>query len=281
MKTWRLSIRKYNLLKKHANIIWLVRLCCFSLIAMCVRGICLSRYYFPRITLRSVCKPNCSIPKVLWCFWTGTNTMSPNRYNCLKTMNNSGLEVILVTPSNLHRYILPEAPLHEGYQYLSETHKSDYLRAYFMHFYGGGYSDIKNTTQSWNQAWNDLNTNKKMYANGYREVGSYGVAQLEDPTLTRILRANWKELNGNGCYIFRSRTWFTMQWYTSVLKVMDSKLEQLKQYPSKHPQQVYSEEYPYPFRWAELLAEIYHPLCWKFRYNILQTVPMPSFVDYR
>jgi hypothetical protein len=80
----------------------------------------------------------------IYCFWTGDNEMSQNRLDGLHNLQTvSECEVILVTPQNLNQYILPDAPLHPGYKYLSETHKADYLRTYFMHFYGGGYSDIK------------------------------------------------------------------------------------------------------------------------------------------
>ena len=49
----------------------------------------------------------------------------------------------------LDKYILQEHPLHQSFNYLSETHKADYLRTYFMRFHGGGYSDIKKTSGSW------------------------------------------------------------------------------------------------------------------------------------
>jgi hypothetical protein len=52
-------------------------------------------------------------------------------------------EVKVITPVLLPFFILPDHPLHEGFEYLSGVHKSDYLRSYLMNFYGGGYSDIK------------------------------------------------------------------------------------------------------------------------------------------
>lgn len=62
---------------------------------------------------------------------------------------NSGVEVKLITPKNLNNYLLPDFPLHPAYDYLSLVHKSDYLRCYFMHFHGGGYSDIKPNYKNW------------------------------------------------------------------------------------------------------------------------------------
>jgi hypothetical protein len=77
--------------------------------------------------------------KTIFVFWTGDNSMSVQRKECFnKLVNKSGCKVILTTRGNLNNWILPEAPLHPAFEYLSFTHKVDYLRTYFMHFYGGG-----------------------------------------------------------------------------------------------------------------------------------------------
>lgn len=78
-------------------------------------------------------------------FWTNDKgEITPNRFRSLNQFKEiSEVDVILITKDNLHEYILPENPLHPSYKYLSAVHRSDYLRTYFMHFYGGGYSDIK------------------------------------------------------------------------------------------------------------------------------------------
>ena len=52
-------------------------------------------------------------------------------------------EVKVVTTPLLPYFVLPDAPLHKGYEYLTTMQKVDYTRGYFMHFYGGGYADIK------------------------------------------------------------------------------------------------------------------------------------------
>ena len=221
------------------------------------------------------------IPKNLYCFWTGPNKMSDARRRCFESMNTSELNVVLVTDENLSSFILPEAPLHEGYQYLSETHKSDYLRTYFMHFYGGGYSDIKKINRSWISAWNDINNNNSVYANGFPEESIRGIAYHPDPHIHKLIHDNWRLVIGNSNYIFRSKTPFTTEWYQTMLQVLDKKLKQLKQYPSKRPQQKPSADYPYPLRWTELLGEIFHPLCYKYRSHLLQTCPMFEKVPYR
>lgn len=86
--------------------------------------------------------------KKIYCFWLNEEDMSDNRKVSLENLTNiSECEVVLIDKYTLPNYILPEYPLHEGYEYLSEIQKSDYLRCYFMHHYGGGYSDIKKTTE--------------------------------------------------------------------------------------------------------------------------------------
>lgn len=97
------------------------------------------------------------IDRKVYMFWTGNNAITENRARNIElTKNNLGVDLLLVTPDNLGEYILPEYPLHPAYQYLSNVHKSDYLRAYFMHHHGGGYADVKLFENDWNSAFNHL-----------------------------------------------------------------------------------------------------------------------------
>uniref|UniRef100_A0A6C0I4I0 Uncharacterized protein n=1 Tax=viral metagenome TaxID=1070528 RepID=A0A6C0I4I0_9ZZZZ len=92
---------------------------------------------------------------IIYCFWTGDNKMSNARIECLNNLRTvSECNVLLITKDNLSNYILNDVPLHPSFNYLSETHKADYLRTYFMNFYGGGYSDIKQDITE--QQLNDL-----------------------------------------------------------------------------------------------------------------------------
>jgi hypothetical protein len=101
--------------------------------------------------------------------------MSPQRHECLEQLKEKyECNVILITTHNLNEYIKKEHPLHPAYEYLSETHKADYLRTYFMNFYGGGYSDIKKTTGSWKKSFEDLR-NSEYWICGYKELNG-GVA---------------------------------------------------------------------------------------------------------
>lgn len=221
------------------------------------------------------------VPRTLYCAWTGNNEMSHARKACLETIKTSGLNVVLITPQNLSLFILPWAPLHEGYHYLSETHKSDYLRCYFMHFYGGGYTDIKNTTKSWLPAWEELNSKPSMYANGYAEPSPECVDHHKNPVLNRLLHKHYYQLIGNGNYLFRPQTPLTTLWYRTLIKTLDAHIEQLRKYPRRHPQQTFSPEYPYPFKWAAFSGQIFHPVCYKYRSHLLHTLPAFVPSNYR
>ncbi len=202
--------------------------------------------------------------------------MSPQRRECLDQLRVvSECEVVLVTPDNLGKYILPEAPLHEAYNYLSETHKADYLRTYFMHFHGGGYSDIKKTTGSWRQAFEDLETaGDAKWVNGYKELeGGVGYP----PAIP-----HWHTLVGNCAYICRPQTPLTHTWYSAMIALLEERLPRLRAHPARHPQDFRGREgSAYPLEWNEMLGRIFHRICFGFRDRLLQTVPPCVFTDYR
>ena len=207
------------------------------------------------------------INRVIYCFWTGENDLTPNRLKGLKSLrDNSEIKVELITPKNLSKYILPEDPLPEGYQYLSYVHKADYLRTYFMHHYGGGYADIKTFPYSWKKAFERLE-NSNAYGIGYPEVGLYGVAKVENENLRHDTQYYWRLLITNGVYIFRPYTKFTESWLNEAKRRINIKLDQLRKHPAKDP---FGKNNDYPIGWSYILGQIFHPLCLKYHDRILQ-----------
>lgn len=208
----------------------------------------------------------------IYCFWTGTNLMSDNRKRCVENLREvTECNVVLVTPDNLSSFILDEAPLHEAYQYLSETHKADYLRTYFMNFYGGGYSDIKCTTGSWKQSFVDLETSDKWIV-GYAEIEG-GVAYGP--------RERWTELIGNCAYIAKKNTPLTNAWYNDMIELLTKKLDSIKEHPATFPQDCYGSDSGYPLGWNEMLGRIFHRVTYDFKNKVLNTLPISIFSDYR
>lgn len=213
--------------------------------------------------------------KTIFTFWTGSNPMSDQRSSCLENLRkNSGGSILLVTPSNLSSFILKNHPLHPCYEYLCETHKSDYLRTYFMHFYGGGYSDIKSPGGSWINAFEDLDHHPTAIINGYPETRPEDVGYKPYDCFYDLLL-------GNCSYICRPNTPFTKIWYEEMIKFIDSRGELLKKYPSTFPQDCSEKKTGYPIGWTELLGQIFHKHLMKFLPQLLYSVPRPICTNYR
>jgi hypothetical protein len=215
--------------------------------------------------------------RVLYCIWFGKE-MSDVRRSCLdKLYTTSNVQVVLITEENLHCFILKDHPLHEGFQYLSEVHKSDYLRTYLMHFYGGGYSDIKPLPIDWNPYFDLLETSD-----------AFGIGS-PDPMVDNYeklkelnMHKHWTSLDfysflNVGFFIFKPQTEFTEKWYNSLLQKMNEKLEMLKKYPARNAYEsdfgyfIAKRQTKYPIHWVEIMAEIFHPLCAEFKGNLLNT----------
>ena len=219
------------------------------------------------------------INRVIYCFWTGENDLTPNRLKALKSLqNNSGIKVELITPKNLSKYIKPEDPLPEGYQYLSYIHRADYLRTYFMHHYGGGYADIKTISYSWKNAFDRLE-NSNAYGIGFPEIGFYGVPKVKNKNLRYDTQNYWRLLITNCVYIFRPYTKFTEEWLNEAKRRIFLNLNKLKKHPAKDP---FGKNKDYPIGWSYLLGQIFHPLCLKYHHRILQDTSLSfSTKDYR
>lgn len=223
--------------------------------------------------------------RIVFCFWTDDNPMPDNRVRNLEIIRNSiGCELRLVTKADLGDYILDDAPFHEAYLYLSPTQKSDYLRCYFMHHYGGGYCDIKKIDTDWNIYFQRLEDNAEKWAIGYREVGEDGVAILPGEFGVELKR-NWRLLIGNGAYIFKPYTLLTQEWIDNLHQLLDDKLPLLKKYPAQFPRDCLGAMYQgkatgYPITWSGVGGSIVHPLCLKYADRLLQGLPLPAFTDY-
>ena len=209
----------------------------------------------------------------IYCFWTGDNKMSPSRIECLQQLKETTqCNVILVTKQTLPQYILPDHPLHPSYEYLSETHKADYLRTYFMNFHGGGYSDVKKTTGSWIQSFDNLNKSDYWIC-GYKEIDG-GVAYTP-------LSSKWEELLGNGAYICKPQTPLTIEWYNAMIQLLDTKLEELKRNPSTSYSDSKESGSGYPIEWNEMLGRIFHKISYQYKERLLNTLPMCVLHNYR
>ena len=200
--------------------------------------------------------------KVVYCFWTGTNEMSDNRISCLIQMHEKiGVPIILVTRENLE-YFIKKEDLHPAYEFLSETHKADYLRVYFMHFFGGGYSDIKYPSGSWISSFDKIDSTIDLWMIGYDDINNGEHVHLSS-------------------FICKSNTDLTRDWYERIVKILDDKLELLIQYPSTGPQCFKTTEKMYPLEWRELLGQTFENVIVKYKENYNNTLPHPFCHWYR
>lgn len=207
----------------------------------------------------------------IYIFWTGDNKITKNRLNSIKQLKEvTECNIIFVDKNNLKNYILDEHPLHPAYEYLSAVHKSDYLRTYFMNFHGGGYCDIKKTTGSWKKSFENLYNNNNAWIIGYKEIPGGSPVNI-----------NHNYLIGNGAYICKKNTKLTNEWYNNMILLLDKKLEDLKKNPANNPRDSFSNNgSKYPISWAEMLGCIFHPLIFKYKDNVLNTLPILIFNNY-
>lgn len=214
----------------------------------------------------------------LYAFWTENNEITPRRKNNLVELKNRcGVNFKFINYDEIKNYELPDHKFHEGYNYISATAKSDYLRTYFMHFYGGGYVDIKFCDFNWNPYFDHLDNSDK-FAIGYQALEAANVAvdplDPEGPTI----QSQWQELIGAGAMICKPQTQFTQDWWNLVNMVLDKKLEELKSNPAKHvrDKQGWVTQSGYPLRWAELGPETLFKACYKNKDKIIVGLPRPD-----
>jgi FkbM family methyltransferase len=224
---------------------------------------------------------------VVFCTWTGTNPMSPHRAEALLSIYGQiCCPVMFLNVNNIRKWEQPSSPFHAAFDFLSETHKSDYLRCYLLHHFGGGYTDLKRTTLSWMPSFELLRESPDAFGLGYKEIGPHGVAPCGEP-LESELRRNYDKLIGNSAYIFKKDTLFTRRWIASVHSLLDAKLDMLRLHPARHPMDQTNVVLPdqsvsqYPLRWSEMLGDIFHPLAYEFRNHLIQADIAPSFQNYR
>jgi hypothetical protein len=231
-------------------------------------------------------------------FWTGDNAMSDNRKRGWDSFPTTGLEPILVTAHTLDRWTVPEHPLHEAYEFLSPTHRADYLRPYFMYFHGGGYADIKVQRESWSLAVERLLRSKRLIAAGYREVRG-GTVWLQDNRVhgkvyvlsravpnfvvkfaTNAMRAARPLMIGNGAYYFKPGSAFARLWLAEAERRLDMLLPDLRRNPARDARDRQGSGSGYPVPWSFILGDIFHPLSLAFSPFLSRDLPRPAFENY-
>jgi hypothetical protein len=217
--------------------------------------------------------------EVIWTFWTGTNPLTEARKRSLENLKHvTKAEVILVTPETLPQYI--KTPFHPAYEYLSLTGRSDYLRAYFMYHYGGGYSDIKESLGSWKRGFWTLENNPELWMVGTREKKGDHVGYQEDEGFYKTLRENYKNLPENGAYIGRAGCPLFKEILDKIHSLLDKHFAALSSMKSCPIRARIGDGSGYPLRWTEIGGSIVHEIAYKYRKHIAFALPGFSTDNY-
>lgn len=222
-----------------------------------------------------------SVPQVIWCFWSG-EPMNENRQRSFNLMKkHMGVPLCLVTDSNLHEFIVEGHPLHETYEYLSPVHKSDYLRIYLLHHYGGGWHDIKPTMTNYKVAWEEFEK-PEVYLVGKPEIKG-GPAKVYDENGLWMPKY-WSELVATNRWIGKPDTPFSKELYEKVNLLLDEKSALLKKFPARHAYDKKKKNFlgmvpgsskGYPLQWT-VFGDLFHPLNYKYRKYINRSLPFDS-----
>ena len=211
-------------------------------------------------------------PYRILCFWGGSPMTETRKASLEALAQSTECDVLLLTPETFAEFTVPVHPIHPAFPLLSEVHKSDYVRTYMMHHYGGGYTDIKRQTGSWRPAFDAL-LSSDAYLVGYPELNRGGIAY---PPVADA----WESLVGNGAYVCKPRTPLTTEWFTSMEAVLTEKLEALRQSPASYPRAQWGDRTGYPLEWNQILGRIFHRVCATYRDRLLRSLPPVCLVNY-
>jgi hypothetical protein len=223
------------------------------------------------------------IPKVVFvCWFSGYNIeynkMSINRFEAFKSLvTNIGVPVILISNKNYKYFIKNSNPIHKAFELLSGNHKSDYMRAYLLNIYGGGYHDIKYRKDSWENCWDDWLYDDNIWIYGRKEGTRRNIGY---PPGQIHIRQYYNKLITMGWVISKPNTIFIKKLLDKIEKILDEKYDNLIKNPGYNSGGYYynnpfqmAEENNYPLRWLELMGEISHPLMLEFTEHIKYGLP--------
>lgn len=227
---------------------------------------------------------NCLENNIIFTIWFG-NSYTINRDNQHKSLiKNSQCNIININENNIH---LLKYPIHKSFIYLSSIHKSDYLRCYLMYYYGGGYSDIKSTSNSWIECFNDLKRDTNLYTIGYKcddLPNKYNSGEDYPIELYNNLKKNFNKLIGVGFFIFKKDTKLVKEWFSQLNYKLDLFYDELKNNPAKYDRESKSGspiplweggklKTNYPIYWCYILGHILYPIFLKYINHIKLGIP--------
>ena len=221
------------------------------------------------------------VPRRIFTAWTSREPAMPaNRAAHLRRLIelNPDLEVVLVTPKNLDKWVVEGHPLHPAYEHLSAIHRSDYLRAYLLHHHGGAWSDLKEPTAPWAGAFDTMDADADAWVIGYPEQSSGGVV-FHDSALGKQMRHQFATMAANCAFVVRPGTPFTAAWVDEIESRLSYYERALKRHPAQDP---FGETGGYPLPWSVLQGHVFQPLQIRYPDHVrLDERLRPSAADHR
>ena len=217
--------------------------------------------------------------RYIFCMWPGTDKISEDRITELYSIfSNTHCPVVFLNGESYKKWELPEHPFQPGFAYLSETHRSDYLRIYLLHHFGGGYTDIKFTYKQWDTAFETLK-NSDAYGLGYalQSTNAVGMSPRHDnsPELA-LYKAHYSELIGHVALICKQGTPFTSDLLSRMHLLMDEKFQLLMENPSRDKKDSFGKVLAdgsvsaYPFNYVELGPDQFIRSTFRFKNQLLK-----------
>lgn len=210
------------------------------------------------------------VPKVVYvCWFSHIKGALPfftvRRINALLSLiKNIGAPVIMITDENFKSFEVKDNPIHEGFDFLSGNHKSDYVRAYMLYHYGGGYHDIKYREKSWENEWEKFG-NENIWIVGRRETNVNAIAGTED------VKKEYNKLITPGWILAKKHNAFHQNLLNKINSNLDDKLDKLREHPALLPRD--QETKSYPLEWCDMMGNIFHPLLLNYTEHIDYTLP--------
>lgn len=227
------------------------------------------------------------VPKVVFIFWFShldyTPEFSVRRFNALQSLiNNLKVPVIIITNENYKSWEVPKHPIHEGFKYLSGNHKADYLRAYLLCYYGGGYHDIKWRVKSWENEW-DKFSDTNIWIVGRRELKADYIGY--DPEKDeKWVQQEFNKIITMGWVISRPDNEYFNILMDKINEKLNNKIDTLKLKPAPISRCGIGngcDKNEYPLRWLEIMGEISHPLLLNYTKHIDFTLPDILYKAYK
>lgn len=228
------------------------------------------------------------VPYVVWCYWEGA-PMSGNRLVSFEYLQkNIQVPVCLLTPANIHQFIKPEHPFPNNYKDLSVVHRSDYVRAYMLYHYGGGWHDIKATEISYVDVWQEF-ADPNIWIIGKPEIakGAANVYTAEG----LYVPDRYDRLIAVPAWVGRPHTALAKAILDGIEHAISSNAAALTQYPAKHPREkkitttnmlkklftqakflYQGRSTRYPLEWT-LFGNVFHPMILKYNQHVSFNLP--------